>query len=140
MEQKNGWDTHTAVSNKFPVSCTKKASIETRRVDKCTRGKCKPLGQVLEHVQHYLWSNNLPTSIKKSQHRIVIKVKGLDITFYFSKTPSSKPAIFSQSHPKNFNTWLTKVLIETKTTKIQKTYDKIIYIICKFFFKSITKP
>ena len=67
------------------------------------------LGQVLEHVQHYL---------KKSQHRIVIKVKGLDITFYFSKTPNSKPAILSQSHPKNkkeknFNTWLTKVLIET---------------------------
>ena len=57
-------------------------------------------------------------NFEKSQHRIVIKVKGLDITFYFSKTPNSKPAILSQSHPKNkkeknFNTWLTKVLIET---------------------------
>ena len=43
LEQKNGWDMHAAVSNKFPVPCTKKTSIETRQVDKCTRGKCKPL-------------------------------------------------------------------------------------------------
>ena len=46
LEQKNGWDTHAATSNKFPVSCTKKMSIETRQVDKFTRGKCKPLGYV----------------------------------------------------------------------------------------------
>ena len=43
LEQKCGRDTHAAMSNKFPVSCTKKTSIETRQVDKFTRGKCKPL-------------------------------------------------------------------------------------------------
>ena len=43
LEQKNGWDTHAAMSIKFPVSCTKKTSIGTRQVDKFTREKCKPL-------------------------------------------------------------------------------------------------
>ena len=43
LEQKNDWDTHAAMSNKFPVSGTKKTLIETRQVDKFTRGKCKPL-------------------------------------------------------------------------------------------------
>ena len=43
LEQKNSWDTHAAMSNKFPVSCIKKTSIETRQVDKFTTGKCKPL-------------------------------------------------------------------------------------------------
>ena len=43
LEQKNGWDMHAAMSNKFPMSCTKKTSIETRQVDKFTTGKCKPL-------------------------------------------------------------------------------------------------
>ena len=31
LEQKNGWDTHAAMSNKFPVSGTKKTSIEMTR-------------------------------------------------------------------------------------------------------------
>ena len=32
LEQKDGWDTHAAMSNKFPVSCcTKKTLIETSR-------------------------------------------------------------------------------------------------------------
>ena len=35
--------THAAMSNKFPMSCTKKTSIETRQVEKFTRGKCEPL-------------------------------------------------------------------------------------------------
>ena len=43
LEKKNGWDTHGAMSNKFPMSSTKKMSIETRQIDKFTRGKCKPL-------------------------------------------------------------------------------------------------
>ena len=43
LEKKNGWDTHAAMSNKFPVSCKKKRSIETRQVNKFTRGKYKPL-------------------------------------------------------------------------------------------------